>query len=543
MKLITFCKLILPFALSILILSVVRCKKMDSYQISADNITITNNFFKLSNSADQLIKRINSALQSKNRENEFVIDFAKKNGYPIWDKTLATIKNASTTESFLPSNMGNLTQDTIVCIPFVKQGNQRVAGFIEAKLSPGDSIDFRYRLTQDYKLLNYNVSSTSSVTAENYASLIMHFEKMIFGYNEFKISDYNLFRQQAADTTTLFVDISDSASGQSLSQNNVTTIYQCTNSQVYVSWSCNNNFNIVPGCGIFFSYNNCYIIGIEWDDGETTGGGPEGVPTTGGGSGGIPYYYLCNPAGNFQTNQVVQPGNLPDCPPANEDPGWDPLPMDDPAPPVPCDPFIQSLNQNASFIYYLKYLNSTPIKTQPYETGFAVTFPDNYQFKQGSYNDASITWNNLNNIGAIMHCHYSGLAGIFTPDDIVLMAQIYIGNYAQDPNNLFFALTTPTGNPIIMKVKDPLAFRAFALSIVGDGVGGWDDIKMEQFEHDYADKFRSPNQETNMVAFLNMLKEKNADNAIGLYQSDKNCINWNPASLTALGSLQVAPCQ
>ncbi len=92
MKLITFCKLILPFALSILILSVVRCKKMDSYQISADNITITNNFFKLSNSADQLIKRINSALQSKNRENEFVIDFAKKMDTQFGIKRLLQLK-------------------------------------------------------------------------------------------------------------------------------------------------------------------------------------------------------------------------------------------------------------------------------------------------------------------------------------------------------------------------------------------------------------------------------------------------------------------
>jgi len=42
-----------------------------------------------------------------------------------------------------------------------------------------------------------------------------------------------------------------------------------------------------------------------------------------------------------------------------------------------------------------------------------------------------------------------------------------------------------------------------------------------------------------MVAFLNMLKEKNAENAMGLYQGDKNCVNWNPATLSPLGMASV----
>ncbi|HRB54828.1 MAG TPA: hypothetical protein PLR36_00520 [Ferruginibacter sp.] len=125
------------------------------------------------------------------------------------------------------------------------------------------------------------------------------------------------------------------------------------------------------------------------------------------------------------------------------------------------------------------------------------------------------------------------------------MAKIFMGNYTQDSANLFFALTTPTGNPLIMKVKNPAAFRAFAQSIVGDGNGNddWDEEKIKDFNDDYYDMLRSTNQETNMIAFLNMLKDKNAENAISLYQSDENCTNWNPATLSLFGSLLTDPCQ
>ncbi|MBL0200697.1 MAG: hypothetical protein IPP81_11300 [Chitinophagaceae bacterium] len=213
--------------------------------------------------------------------------------------------------------------------------------------------------------------------------------------------------------------------------------------------------------------------------------------------------------------------------------------------PEPCDSFILSLNQNTNFVNYLKSINTQQILTQPYESGYAVSFPNNYQLKQGGYNDPNIYWENLNNVGAILHCHYTGLAGIFTPDDIIFMAKIFMGNYAQDSANLFFALTTPTGNPLIMKVKNPAAFRAFAQSIVGDGNGNddWDEVKIDDFTDDYSEKLRSTNQETNMIAFLNMLKDKNTENAISLYQSDENCTNWNPATLSPFGSLLTDPCQ
>ncbi len=273
------------------------------------------------------------------------------------------------------------------------------------------------------------------------------------------------------------------------------------------------------------------------------GGVPQGEP--GGGPG------TTTPEDECETNLKAEPiawyseNFYPDQYPCTLSP-WDPPLPDGPGEnptPEPCDSFILSLNTNTNFVNYLKTINTQPILTQPYESGYAVTFPNTYQVKQGTYNDPAITWENINNINAILHCHYSGLAGIFTPKDIILMAQIYIGNYAQDSANLFFALTTPTGNPLIMKVKDPAAFREFALSIVGDGIGGWDKKKMDDFIYDYADKLRNPNQEINMVAFLNMLKDKNAENAIGLYQSDENCTNWNPATLSPFGSLLTDPCQ
>ncbi|MGB4884373.1 MAG: hypothetical protein WBP01_04995, partial [Ferruginibacter sp.] len=58
--------------------------------------------------------------------------------------------------------------------------------------------------------------------------------------------------------------------------------------------------------------------------------------------------------------------------------------------PEPCDSFILSLNQNTNFVNYLKSINTQQILTQPFESGYAVSFPNNYQLKQGGYNDPNI---------------------------------------------------------------------------------------------------------------------------------------------------------
>ncbi|MBN8834125.1 MAG: hypothetical protein J0H76_07070 [Sphingobacteriales bacterium] len=304
---------------------------MDTDSPNANIIAVTRDFFNTPEGTDDLTKRIIKTLQHKNELKPFVTAFALKNGYPVWNKTLATMKNSQNPQSFVSSASNNNSNDTLICIPFVKQGSQRVAGFIEVKLSPGDSMDFRYRLTQDYKLLDYNVNESSLNTAENYASLMMQFEKMIFGYSHFKVTDHSLFRPQESDTATLTVGFSDSLQ----QQNNITVIYQCAQSSVSITWNCpaaktQQNIKKVS-CGIEAVYNNCYIIGIEWDNGIYTGGGTTGVPSTGGGeTGGIPYYYLCNTGSNVvNTSQIVPPEDLPECPPATGGPGWEPIPIED----------------------------------------------------------------------------------------------------------------------------------------------------------------------------------------------------------------------
>ncbi len=505
---------------------------------------IEEKFFNSHRSADPVENALVNFIKRKNDSLHFIAKTVKQIGYPRWDKAFVQTKK-SISASYLSGSSGDSTN--IYYIPFVRDSQNFVNASMIITTTQSDT-SFMYKCDWQYSQMTNNTNEISD-SAEYFAIFFMALDHTVFGYNEFKIIDTNLFRQQ--DHQPLKVKFNNLLPGQNNMYELITT---CQNVNIYINdcpeiaGQCQG-----PGGSCDYCYAHCtssIIYNYCWTEYVNTGGGGEsgGTPTGGNGdtgNGGTPPD-PCNgtpdnpaPFAKGNTSNVVNPGN---CPPPGT--GWIPIEdPDDPAPPVPCDPFIQSLNQNSNFIYYLKYLNSTPVKTQPYEAGYAVTFPNTYQFKVGNYNVPQIEWSNLNNISAIMHCHYTGLAGIFSPNDIILMAQIYIGNYANDNANLFFALTTPTGNPIIMKVKDQQAFRAFALSIVGDGVGGWDQLKMNQFRNEYTDKLRSPNQETNMVAFLNMLKEMNAENAMGLYQSDKNCVNWNPATLSPLGSLTIAPCQ
>ena len=84
---------------------------------------------------------------------------------------------------------------------------------------------------------------------------------------------------------------------------NVRAIYNCVNTTVSVTWNCTgkgvsnsgpgtSNHNPNTPCGYYpFTYANCTIVGILWDNGTYTGG-PNGIPTSGGGSDGIPYYVV-----------------------------------------------------------------------------------------------------------------------------------------------------------------------------------------------------------------------------------------------------------
>ena len=197
-------------------------------------------------------------------------------------------------------------------------------------------------------------------------------------------------------------------------------------------------------------------------------------------------------------------------------------------------------------------MNQHNILTQLYESGIEVNLQNNsYTPKQGNYNQPFIEWQINGMVSGLLHSHYiinssSGLSGVFSADDVVFMAQIYLANLAQDSTNLFFGLTTSTGNPLIMKVKNTAAFRTFAERITTE-FSGKKEIERLIIKR-YNTKLNKPTQDESMAEFLKMLRDYGAEDALSLYQStntanDGSVGSWKRVKLTAFDNIDYIDCQ
>ena len=76
--------------------------------------------------------------------------FSKKNGVPIWGKSVLTKKNVS----FDNITGGAGTTDTIVFLPLIAEGKLTVGGFIKAEINNG--IKLSYSLAKDFKTIQHS---------------------------------------------------------------------------------------------------------------------------------------------------------------------------------------------------------------------------------------------------------------------------------------------------------------------------------------------------------------------------------------------------
>ena len=302
------------------------CKKNDITidPVEREQAPKSSKFFSVKADTDPVVKRIVADIIKRNNSKEFVTGFAGKNGYPVWDKILAN-KIKLVNSSFTASNLNST--DTIILIPLVLEGQQRVNGFIKAVIN--DSIKMSYSLACDYKNYPFN-SDEPGNSAENFATLIMTLDKLVFGYNKFTITDSLLFKSNDPLNVVLSVSFPDSQLQNVNGHQNLVVTEECTITTVYVSYECGSGLQsvIVPrGCGATIEYENCYITGIDW--GNTSGGGgtTSGGSPTGGSGSGIPYLYPCVPNVPVVipfSNNLLPEDPLPPCPAPWPGTGWVP---------------------------------------------------------------------------------------------------------------------------------------------------------------------------------------------------------------------------
>lgn len=329
--------------------------------------------FLSSTSSHYLVKKVIDLIQSKNDKKEFLTAFIDKNGYAFWDKSQIFTLTKSRT-SFSSNNSLNAL-DTIILIPLVLEDQIRVNGFIKVVMN--DSVKMSYSLASDYK--NYPIDRTeTNFSAESFASLIMTMDKIVFNYTKFSITDSSLFRDNTVNSAyEISVKLTDTTGPSNISNNNnnVVAITQCTNTYVFIQQPCDfglQSANAVPVCGIEIQYNNCYIMGLEWDS-EGSGYPSGGIPTSGGGgdSGPIPHDFPCNP--NIVSSNVMPGQPLPPCnTPPSGTVGWNPAPIDyidenAGDPPIDLQKFMNcfSLVPDAGATYSIKLCSDLPVNYFP----------------------------------------------------------------------------------------------------------------------------------------------------------------------------------
>jgi hypothetical protein len=171
--------------LSVSFLVFITCKKIDHINDEPSIEKKESDFFTKHASNDPYIQSITDFIRRKNDKEHFVDNWIKKAGYAYWDKSIKShvsggaIARVSTDTS------------TTLFIPFVIDSQVVVKTTLVINTTPSDT-NVHFIADWQYKSRPYG-SVDADTSAENVALLFMILDRNIFGYDEFKILDSNLF--------------------------------------------------------------------------------------------------------------------------------------------------------------------------------------------------------------------------------------------------------------------------------------------------------------------------------------------------------------
>lgn len=508
------------FIIAISILINNSCTKTDivsAANVAKHGLDFTEKFFATAPNLTPKTQQIISALKRENDKTGFVNKLPVNCGLPVWDKVHSRNKgigNSLTDDSIIVIAMTN-TNRSISCIILFDSTNLTTPV---------------YWYTTNGHLYDACFDSSVSITsAESLLAFFMHTEYKLFGTDIFYHLPARVFKNPALPDTARankFLRIGPTDNGSNFEQDDCFVIKYCNPGNV---------------CDPLNGYcDNCSVCPWEWycdippptgGGGEPGGEGPTGGGDTGGGGGGNgpgdepencnEAFYFVNPCG-------------PQTPPP-------------PPPQDTCSNYIQNLEVNTNFVNVMKYLNSSTALGAPNEVGYEIRDITQYNSNSyipaaGSLSQPTIDWNFPANTvtDGLIHSHYAGLNSIFTPEDVILMAQLFIANRAKDTNNLFFAMTSSYGVPNLIKVGNPAIFRAFCEKIVG--LNGNDNKRMRKFIDKFYRKIDSNNSDTNEREFLKLIKDYGAENGLQFFQGNNNCNKWTKRKVDNFGPVLSVPC-
>ncbi len=417
--------------------------------------------------------------------------------FAITKKVTTNIRN-----SVVPEN------DTIVLVPLVLENTTYVNAMIACNV--GDSVTFTIVAGEDYA--NYGFHNIAdSMSAQTLALTMMALDQNVFGHSDFEILDTRLFNYPNLDTVERFCRIAPHQAPSTNVMELISYMY------CYEVWVADNQGQLVgcaPGqpCNTGHNEVQCTtaFVWANFITSEGGGGSGTGEGGSGGGSGGT---------GGGTT------------------PGWTYVTEEYQS---PCDPYIYTLQNNTAFTTAFRYLNNPTVTSLSYEQGYLVN-----NLATGAYTGKSgagtytkeIEFDISAPLNGIIHSHFARGNSIFSPDDIVFLARIFLSNnLARDSVNLFMGVTSLNNPPYLIKVTNVAKFRIFANKIAET------DTKQNAFIDNNAKKFNFNNAAANEVGFLNMLKDNLGALGLTLYRGNDDCNRWTKLTVDNFNLVSETPC-
>lgn len=173
-------KNIIPVTLLLLLLFVAACKKQRTINTSS-TISPSGKFLSLPPSSPSYLQRVAQKIHQQNLSAGFLPQLEKEEGIPVWHKAQVTI---------LESN--NITADTLVLLPLVRDGARQTSGFIVCKVGMQDAEIINLVRSRYYAAYGFE-NNKNNITANVVALQSMLFDKKIFGDSTFELTDNRLF--------------------------------------------------------------------------------------------------------------------------------------------------------------------------------------------------------------------------------------------------------------------------------------------------------------------------------------------------------------
>ncbi len=168
---------------------------------------ITAKFFQTTSAPNATVQRVMEEIKKRNEEKEFITQFAKENGYPVWNKVIIGTSIQQNNETSFINNNSNAEIDTTILIPFVLVGENTVEGFIKAEVKQR-TIDLSYSLAKDYKAYEFK-QDNSRASSTSFAYLNILLNKIVFNVNDYKITDPRLFSTDTGHVNSNNIHIND----------------------------------------------------------------------------------------------------------------------------------------------------------------------------------------------------------------------------------------------------------------------------------------------------------------------------------------------